>query len=281
MEEIEKTKEEKENREEENETMTENLERLLKEITPDETVFSEADLDLPTEMSPEEPASVSTTDTIQEEVVEQTPTQINKIPITNLTEWFSTHANNIDNINNVIVQLRGVDSKKTLILSVKIPNGGIDEHGNERRFLKIFDNADITPVLNLPPVSMEIYNNGFRVINQYDEETFIKVYVAKMNMICTLCKNINGKLIPTKIIKVNRKDADVEIETPTTPVNIQKLEEAADKEAVQLLYKQSVKYLDKFNTNLSVVDWLLERQDGILDINHHLQIDDVIIALLK
>jgi hypothetical protein len=278
MEEIEKTK--KEESERETETMTENLERLLKEITPDETIFSEADLDLPVDQELETEGVTAAEEPVTEAITEQ-QTQVNKIPITNLESWFTAHANDIDNINNVIVQLRGVDSKKTLILSVKIPNGGVDEHGNERRFLKIFDNADITPVLNLPPVSMDIYNNGFRIVNQYDPTTFIKVYVSKMNIVCTLCTNVNGKLIPNSMIKVKKKETEVEIPTTVTPVNIQKLQETADLETVQLLYKQSVKYLDKFTTNLSVVEWFLERQDGILDINHHLQIDDVIIALLK
>ena len=164
---------------------------------------------------------------------------------------------------------------------MKIPNGGLDEQGNDKRFLKVFDNSDITPVLNLPPVGMDIYNNGFRIVHSYNPTTFIKVYVAKMNIVCTLCTNINGKLIPYNVIKVKKKETHIEIPEPAGSVNIEKLQGPADLESLQLLYKQSLKTLDKFTTNLSVVDWLLERQEGILDINHHLQIDDVIITLLK
>jgi len=52
-------------------------------------------------------------------------------------------------------------------------------------------------------------------------------------------------------------------------------------EALQLLYKQSAKSVDEMTTNQSVVDWLLERQDDVTDINHHLQIDNVLIDILK
>jgi hypothetical protein len=59
------------------------------------------------------------------------------------------------------------------------------------------------------------------------------------------------------------------------------MNESAQLEDLQLLYKQSAKCLDKFTTNNSVVEWLIDRQKDIFDINHHLQIDDVIMNILK
>jgi len=108
MEELEKTKKIEQKEEKENNPMTtENLERLLKEITPEVTVFSEESLDLPIEPI-ETPQTVQQPESAIQEVVSE-PVQINKIPITNLESWFNENASNINNINKVIVSLRGVD----------------------------------------------------------------------------------------------------------------------------------------------------------------------------
>jgi hypothetical protein len=136
-------------------------------------------------------------------------------------------------------------------------------------------------VLDLAPIKMDIYNNGFRVIHQYNDTVFIKAYVVKAGIICTLCVELNGKLIPYNILKLKRKDSELAIPSDVYTVSNEKLQSPAQKENIQLLYKQSIKSLDKFTTTLSVVDWLLDRQKDISDINHHLQIDDVIINTLK
>jgi hypothetical protein len=279
MEEIEKSKEE-EKSEKENESMTENLERLLKEITPNETVFSEADLDLPVEQDLETEGVSATSDTIQEEIVEE-PVAEQIIKITSLEQWFERNANNIANINQVKVLIRGVDPKQTLIMSVIIPNGGKDADGNDRRTLKVFDNAGSIPVLDLTPLAMDIYSNGFRVIYQYDDNIFIKAYSVKTGIVCALCTQIDGKLLPYQIIKVSRKESEVKIPLEFRNVTEEKMNESAQLEDLQLLYKQSAKCLDKFTTNNSVVEWLIDRQKDIFDINHHLQIDDVIMNILK
>lgn len=283
MEELEKTKEQekKENSEKENTNMTtENLERLLKEITPEETVFSEADLDLPVEEVSETLQS-SETEGVVEDTVLETPITTETIKITSLEQWFERNANNIPNINQVKVLIRGVDPKQTLIMSVIIPNGGKDAEGNDRRTLKVFDNAGSIPVLDLTPLAMDIYNNGFRVIYQYNDNIFIKAYSVKTGIVCSLCTQLNGKLLPYKIIKISRKESELKITIDVHDVTNEKMEAPAQLEDLQLLYKQSSKFLDKFTTNTSVVDWLIDRQKDIFDINHHLQIDDVIMNILK
>lgn len=279
MEEIEKTKEKEEKSEKENETMTENLERLLKEITPNETVFSEADLDLPIDQELET-EGVTAADTIQEEIVEE-PVTVETIKITSLEQWFERNANNIANINQVKVLIRGVDPKQTLIMSVIIPNGGKDAEGNDRRTLKIFDNAGSIPVLDLTPLAMDIYSNGFRVIYQYNDNIFIKAYSVKTGIVCALCTQLDGKLLPYQSIKVSRKESEFKIPLEFRNVTEEKMNASAQLEDLQLLYKQSSKHLDKFTTNNSVVEWLIDRQKDIFDINHHLQIDDVIMNILK
>ncbi|MFX1340838.1 MAG: hypothetical protein ACFFDK_19665, partial [Promethearchaeota archaeon] len=89
------------------------------------------------------------------------------------------------------------------------------------------------------------------------------------------------KLVPYSIIKVKKKDTELEIPSEYPTLTDEKLSANADLESLQLLYKQSVKIVDTLSTNQSIIDWLTDRQGSVTDINHHLQIDSVLIDMLK
>lgn len=246
--------------------MSENLSRMVKDApTEDQVMFSENDLDIPedevTEATPEEP-------------------QVQTIGITQLTPWFEQNCDRFDNINQVKVAIRGVDPAKTLIMAVKDETGDQDPEGHDSRKLRVFENADVHPVLNLEGSSMNVYNNGFRIINEYANGIFIKSYGVRTGLICVFCNNIDGKLVPYATTRVKKKDTEVEVLTHNPADVTAKLLLNADLEALQLLYKQSAKAVDDMTTNNDVVEWLLARQEEVTDINHHLQIDGVIIDIL-
>ena len=253
-------------------TMNENLSQMVQDTTPPENLFSAEDLDLP--------AEEATTETPAAEAAPVEEVQANTIAITDLSSWFQAHTDAIDNINQVRVAIRGVDANKTLIMAVKDADGEVDDEGNDKRTLRVFDNADSLPVLNLPPIAMDIYNNGFKIVYQQGD-IFIKTYGVRTGLICTLCSNVDGKLIPYAVVRVKKKDTELEIPTAQPTVTPEILAAAADLETLQLLYKQSTKSIDDLSTNQSVVDWLLDRQINVTDINHHLQIDNVLIDILK
>lgn len=257
-------------------SMNENLSQMVKDTPAPEqgVVFSENDLDLPVE-------EVTTIELPAVEIPnESTVTPPNAVPITTLSTWFENNCNGIENINQVKVAIRGVDGNKTLIMAVNNEDEEKDANGNEKRTLRVFDNADTTPVLNLLPISMNVYNNGFKIVYQQNN-TFIKTYGVRTGLICTLCNNIDGKMVPYKIVRVKKKDVELEIPVNQAIVTPEKLAAPADLESLQLLYKQISKAIETLSTNQSVLDWLLERQNSVTDINHHLQIDDVIINILK
>ena len=165
-------------------------------------------------------------------------------------------------------------------MAVKDSSGETDEEGNDKRVLRVFDNSDEIPVLNMPPVSMDIYNNGFKIVYQYSDTIFIKAYGVRTGMICSFCTYLDGNLIPFAITRTKKKDTEMLIPEAQPTVTPDKLAATADLEALQLMYKQSSKATD-LTTNKSVIDWLIERQASVTDINHHLQIDNVIIDILK
>jgi hypothetical protein len=255
-------------------TMNENLSQMVREAPADTgMVFSETDLDLPIEeVTPVEvPAAQAAT---------ETDVQANVIPISTLADWFEANSGNMTNINQVKVAIRGVDANRTLIMAVKDNDGEVDADGNDKRTLRVFDNADSIPVLNLPPLAMDVYNNGFKIV-YHQNGIFIKTYGVRTGLICTLCTEVNSKLIPYAVVRVKKKDDELTIPSTVPTITAEKLAAAADLESLQLLYKQSAKSIEDLTTNQSVIDWLIDRQNAVTDINHHLQIDNVLIDILK
>lgn len=242
--------------------MNENLSELVKETQNTEpVVFSEEELDLPTE----------------EEIAEEVPEQGSPvaIDITSLTDWFDSNVENFPNIRKPTVSIQGVDSAEQLIVTIRVP----DESEEEKRKLIVFDDAHLTPVLNLPAMDMQVYNNGFRIIYDFGQGIFIKSYGIRTGLISVFCNDIDDKLIPYAIVKTKKSDSQVDIKARDVEEVRQKLAQPLDFEALQLRYKQSSK-AEGLSTNQDAIDWLLERQSSIADINHHLQVDNVIIETL-
>lgn len=249
-------------------TQETNLSDMIRQDDPN--VFETANLDLP-----EETEAASTE--IVEEAVEAIP-EIESIATGPLNGWFAANSASFQNVNRVQVEIRGVDSDKTLIMAVLDGQGEIS--GNPSRDLQVFKNADIQPVLNIPATDMQIYNNGFRLISPYQDDIVVKSYGVRTGLICVFCNQIAGQLIPYEVAKVKRKDEFVAVPRLESGGIITKMAQPADLEALQLLYKQSSKAVADMTTNQTAVDWLLERQSEVTDINHHLQIDNVIISIL-
>jgi hypothetical protein len=238
--------------------MNENLSQLVKETKGDEEVtFSENELDIP------------------ETNNEQNSGDENSIGITNLTEWFNNNVENFPNIRKPTVSIQGVDPDEQLIITISIPDS--EEEG--KRKLVVFDDANTIPVIDLPAMDMQVYNNGFRIIYDLGQGVFVKSYGIRTGLISIFCHDINDKLIPYSIIKTKKNDSEIVVPHGDIEQAKQKLPQTLDIEALQLRYKQSSK-AGELETIQDAIDWLLERQASIADINHHLQVDNVIIQTL-
>lgn len=247
--------------------MMENLSEMLKGHE-NKSNFSEKDLDLP-------------------ETKEETPPQGEPVPtiqITSFSKWFEQNSSKFQSINQVKVAIRGVDPSKTLIIAIKDPEGGKDASGNDKKILKVFEEADTIPVINLPSSDMQIYSNGFRIINRYNDKIVLKSYGIKTGLVVVFCNDVDTKLIPYTILRLKKKEIEDGANIPLYPKDptdlIRKFAENADLQALQILYKQSAR-AENLKTKKDAVDWLLERQAEVTDVNHHLQIDSVIIDILK
>jgi hypothetical protein len=248
----------------------ENLSEMVKDEKTNPSAFSAEELDLPEEAAE---AVEDTTEVAQE-------TGPPSIGITGLSTWLEENIDKFANINIPRGAIRGVDPIKNMTITVSDGSGETDGEGHEKRDLFIFKNSASIPILDLPGLDMQIYNNGFRVTYDYDNGVFIKCYGVKLGLIVVFCNNINDKIIPYAITRVKKKDNEIECLTSESGTIVEKMSQPLDIEALHLRYKQSSKVED-LSTNADAIDWLLARQAEVTDINHHLQIDNVIIDTLE
>lgn len=200
----------------------------------------------------------------------------NIINVTSLSTWFRNNVQNFDNVFSVNATLRGVDSDKNLIMTVTDQNNPT----SELRYPFVFREADKIPVLDLEGEEMFIFhNNTFQINYRYSDDIFIKTYNLRTGLGIIFCRIINDeKRIPIKIEKYSNKNSN-KIKIPEDILNIpieQILDQEVDIESIIIRYKQIKKFKDNFSTNRDVIDFFLDKQSKIQDINHLIQIDNII-----
>jgi hypothetical protein len=252
----------------------ENLNQMIKEETDTAPKFNETPND-PTDYQSEE-----VVEEVTEEVVEEV--ENTDLPLTTLGSWFQQYHGSLDNVFMIASQARNVRPGRYLIVSALDPNGNFLENEEIERTLHLYDNAAIQPVIDLPPANMRLYNNNtFRVVYELSDELVVKMYGIKTGIIALFSFAIDGGILP--YIKVTAKKGAESLAIPEGNIEAYReaLQRPVDIETFQLLYKQSTKSDTTFTTNSDAINWLLARQDNITDINHHLEIDKVIMTLLS
>jgi hypothetical protein len=225
---------------------------------------------------PEADAAPEGDEVVAEEPAEQTPA-IGFVP---LADWFDLNVHRFETISPVRLQIRGVNPKETLVVTVPDASGENAEDGHPKRNLEFIKDANTRPVLALDGRDMEIYSSGFKIIYDYIPGQIMKCYGSKAGMVVTFCVEANGMNVPYAMLRAKSKDKGIDpVEMDTRGVG-DFLPQPLDKEAFVLLYKQSAKVIDTLTTNEDAIKWLLERQETITDNNHHIQIDNVIVTML-
>ena len=261
--------------------MTENLTEMIKESTAEEDIKqSEVEIEpVQTEEATSEPVQTEEAtpipQSVDSQVIPPTTCNLKTFDIISLSTWFDTYVNKFPNIRKPTVSIQGVDPVEQLIITV------LASGSDEKRKLIVFDDAHKTPVLNLEPIDMRIYAVGFRIIYENIDGVYIKSYRVRTGLISVLCLDLEDIFIPFDIVRSKKHDSMVTIDLSSYDRDhiIEKMQQPVDRENLQLLYKQSAK-AENLTTNLDAVKWLIERQGEIEDINHHLQIDNVIIDIL-
>ena len=254
--------------------MNENLATMIKDHDEETPELQDQNLDVTQE------ETVSQAETTEETEGQVTEEQY-EINCTMLNTWFEQNHNNFDNVNHVQVSIRGINPEETVIFSVLDPKGGEDNQGNPKRELQVWKDADTFPVLDLPGQAMEVHNNGLKILYPYGEGTFIQCYGVRTGLTLVYCVQVGDQLLPYSIGKVKKKDAGVNMVSAPDVAAIQaKLGTNVNMEELQLQYKQVAKHSEEVTTVQDAVNWILQRQTEVFDVNHLLQLDKILVWLV-
>jgi len=249
--------------------MQENLQEMVKNLNSSENEETKVQQDPGQE---EIPTTEIQTEPSKSEDQPSTP----EINLINFYDWFEKFTDSIHNISRVKAEVSNINPKDNMIFKVKKGN-------NDDMELVSFYNPSLRPVLNLPPVYLKIFKNDtFEILHQYNDEIFIKSYGVKTGLILVYCANVDGKIIPYEKTKIKKNVTSIKLVGYDGISNEikEKLANNVDEEKVQLLYKQASKFKEVFTTKEKTVDWFIQKQSGIVDINHLLKIDDVLIHVI-
>lgn len=212
----------------------------------------------------------------------ENPNQLEEsINIINFYDWWEmfNNKNMISDISRVNQEVSQTNVKDTIIF--KVPKG---KENTDQKELVVFYNPSNRPILCIPPVSMKVFKNDtFEVLHVYNDKFFIKSYGVKTGLILVFCVSVDGNIIPYKKEKIKKNITSIKIPSSIETIENKiknSLNEPVDIEAIQLLYKQSVKFKDEFTTKQSSLNWFLKRQNEVVDINHLLKIDSVLINII-
>jgi hypothetical protein len=206
------------------------------------------------------------------------PETMIEYPITDFSTWFNKHYQKFSNLRLVRVSISGVDASDNIIITV--PTLEKDESDEPRRKIKIFENAKQSKILDADPIGFNVFNNGYMITYKLSDHIIIKGYGVKTGMFLTICHLINNLIIPLSMMKITRKDTTVKIKVSNLQETINKLPLVGDVETLQILYSQSIKHTNHIKTKQDIVEWFSRRQTEVEDVNHHLQIDEVLLKLI-
>lgn len=207
---------------------------------------------------------------------ENSNTSTFEIGITNFYDWYESFSSDMTGIAQVKAEVSNINSKDSMIF--KIPKAG-----SELMELVSFYKPSIRPILNLPPARLKIFKNDtFEVLHIYNEHILIKSYGVKTGLIVVYCANVDGKIIPFQKVKIKKNIINIKFEYNESIINEirNKLQDNVDVESIQLLYRQAIKVKDEFTTKEATVDWFLKKQQEVVDINHLIKIDNVLIHVI-
>lgn len=197
-------------------------------------------------------------------------------------DWFEQNHMNFSDIGHVRVSISDVDSRQDLIFKVPDPKGETFEDGRLKKRLRLFEDADKIPVLDLPSQEMKVYkSNSFQIIYDLGSGKFIRSYGVKTGLINVFCVSINNVLIPYARAKMRKRDTGINMIEPNLTSVQNKLREKVDVESLQIQYSQISKSINELSTVGSVIDWFNIKIGEVHDVSHLLQIDDVMIHLVN
>jgi len=267
-----------------------NLAEMVNEVTSDETQEVDRVMTLPgqdggTETNASENtedadnSNQEATDLPETSGDDQAP-ETETVPdnLINMTSWVRQYMDAIPgDIKILSVKVKDVDPDEDIMLVMPHPDGTILEDGSHKRKFRQFENSNKIPMINLPGEAAAFFSNtAFMVVHATErEDVKIKFYGISSRQ-AVFCQVVGDLLIPYAIKKIKKNDKNIEMIAP--PDGIAELLAApANKENLLIRYKQIEKSLGDIETTEDAMKFFAAKSASIVDINHLLHIDNVII----
>jgi len=252
--------------------MNENLAEMVNQTT--ETPNEEVEM----------PSDVETQVVEESNSVPPQQTQQNSfdIPTIMFSDWYYKNKENFnqDEIKDLPVKSSDIIPGEYIVFKMLHHSGDILESGEYRKGLALMKDCHEAPVLDLKGLNIIAYKSDiFQIIYETSDPTvFIKFYGLAAKQ-AVFCKLINDSLVPYAVKKLKKKDIGIEMIQPPEDIE-EKLSQDSNMEDIIIRYKQIEKSQEGLITNQDVINYFMEKVKGVIDINHLLQIDNVIISIV-
>lgn len=216
----------------------------------------------------------------KESVVMDGQVSFSMIPILSWFEKYKPEEKNPNGPRAIKLKVSGVDPSKTVIFSIPGDSGEFDSMPS--RELVLIKPADRYMVPDLDCAVTFLQNNIMfdHVIN---ENITLRMYMSKKTvLLCYLLVNTNHGYIPYSFSEIAVSDEMTISHHSKDQAEMNAiLANNVDKDKIQIYYKQITKHIAKINTVGETVDWLLAKQAGVIDINHHIEIEQAILEITQ
>ena len=223
----------------------------------------------------------SGTVTTTEPTPEAQPEVVMDITTTNLNVWWEANQNSFpaSMITSPRMNVQACDPAENRAFTIPHPEGG-EYGGFPKRLIVMWEDADETSVLNLPATQMDVFKNGLKIVHQF-QGINIRSYCVKTGLTNVFTVDVAGVFIPYHVAKMKKSAAGINfVAPPSIEVIQEKLLTSIDTEATILQYPQIAKAIAELPTVQSAITWFINRQVGIRDVNHLMQIDKVMSWLI-
>jgi len=224
----------------------------------------------------------------EEKVVEAEPKKLMlgravELPLITLSEWFIDNSQKVDSIRVAKVNMAGVNPKKTIIVAVPEARSEREPGSDaDTKEVMVIKKCLQKQVINLPPSQVDVFDHDvLRIIYSCSDDIFVKSYCLKTGLTNVFCLKIGQSLVPYTRDRSKKGAKTVAVPLPDPEYIKEKLAKPADIQKIHLLYKQVEKQMNSIKTNMEAVVWLNSRQEGVIDVNHLMQLDDTIIYIIS
>jgi len=198
--------------------------------------------------------------------------------ITNMTAWARQYVEAIDeNLKILSIKIKNVDPDEDIVLAMPHPSGDILDNGEAKRKYRQFENSNQMPMINLPGEAASFFSNtAFMIVHSTErDDVKIKFYGISSRQ-AVFCQVVGDLLIPYAIRKIKKNDKNIEMVDPIDGL-VELMATPAPTENLLIRYKQIEKSLGDIETMEDAMKFFAAKQASIVDINHLLHIDNVII----